>query len=98
MFIPFIGIVLNSFLEPFESQEPKSAAVIALRRLMIQIVGALLIIEFCCVPTIPLNPQVLHFEPVCATNAQVATPAIQGQRMTINLKCLRALKYRYCGI
>ena len=44
VFIPFIGIVLKCFLEPFESQEPKSAAVITLRRLMIQIVGALLII------------------------------------------------------
>ena len=78
VFIPFIGIVLKSFLEPFESQEPKSAAVIALRRLMIQTVGALLIIEFCCVPTVPLNPQVLHFEPVCAHNTQVATPGHTG--------------------
>ena len=74
VFISFIGIVLRCFLEPFESQEPKSAAVIALRRLMIQAVGALLIIEFCCVPTVPLNPKVLHYEPACATSAQMATP------------------------
>src|SRR3989338_2732758 len=73
-FIPFIGIVLNCFLEPFESQEPKSAAVITMRRLMIQVIGALLIIEFCCVPTVPLDPTVLHFEPACVENPQVATP------------------------
>lgn len=78
VFIPFIGIVMTSFLEPFESQEPKSAGVIALRRLMIRIVGALIIIEFCCVPTIPLAPQVLHFEPVCATTTTVATPGNTG--------------------
>ncbi len=78
VFIPFIGIVLNCFLEPFESQEPKSAAVIALRRLMIQTVGALLIIEFCCVPTVPLNPKVLHFEPTCVNRAQIATPGHTG--------------------
>jgi len=78
VFIPFIGIVLKSFLEPFESQEPKSAAVIALRRLMIQIVGALLVIEFCCVPTVPLNPKVLHFEPACVDHATLATPGHTG--------------------
>ena len=78
VFIPFIGIVLTSFIEPFESQEPKSAAVIALRRLMIKTVGALLIIEFCCVPTVPLDPKVLHFEPVCVANAPVATPGHTG--------------------
>lgn len=78
VFIPFIGIVMKCFLEHFESQEPKSAAVIALRRLMIQIVGALLVIEFCCVPTVPLNPQVLHFEPVCVANAKIATPGHTG--------------------
>lgn len=78
VFIPFIGIVLKSFLEPFESQEPKSAAVIALRRLMIQTIGALLIIEFCCVPTVPLDPQVLHYEPACVANAQIATPGHTG--------------------
>ncbi len=74
VFIPFIGIVMSSFLEPFESQEPKSAAVIAMRRLMIRVVGALLVIEFCCVPTVPLNPKVLHFEPACVADAKVATP------------------------
>ena len=78
VFIPFIGIVMKCFLEPFESQEPKSAAVIALRRLMISIIGALIIIEFCCVPTIPLDPKVLHYEPVCQTKAQMATPGHTG--------------------
>ncbi len=78
VFIRFIGIVANSFLEPFESQEPKSAAVIALRRLMIRIVGALLVIEFCCVPAVSLDPKVLHYEPACVTNVQVATPGNTG--------------------
>lgn len=78
VFIPFVGIVLQCFLEPFESQEPKSASVITLRRLMIQIVGALLVIEFCCVPAVPLEPSVLHYEPACVANAQVATPGHTG--------------------
>ncbi len=74
VFIPFIGIVLKCLLEPFESQEPKSAAVIALRRLMIQVIGALLVLEFCCVPTVPLDPKVLHFEPLCTAHPRIATP------------------------
>lgn len=78
VFIPFIGIVLKCFLEPFESQEPKSAAVITMRRLMISIVGALLVIEFCCVPAVPLDPKVLHYEPACVVNSQVATPGHTG--------------------
>ncbi|MBX9706202.1 MAG: conjugal transfer protein TraG N-terminal domain-containing protein [Gammaproteobacteria bacterium] len=78
VFLPFIGIIMKCFLEPFESQEPKSAAVIALRRLMIQTVGALLIIEFCCVPTVTLSPTVLHFEPSCVQNPQIATPGHTG--------------------
>ena len=78
VFIPFIAIVLTNFLQPFESQEPKNASVVTLRRLMIQIVGALLIIEFCCVPTVPLNPRVLHFEPVCVANPKLATPGHTG--------------------
>lgn len=78
VFIPFIGIVLKCFLEPFESQEPKSASVITLRRLMIHIVGALLVIEFCCVPTISLDPKVLHYEPACVESAPVAIPGHTG--------------------
>lgn len=64
-FLPFIAIVLRCFIEPYESQEPKSAAVITLRRLCIQIVTALLVVEFCAMPTVPLTAKVLHFEPPC---------------------------------
>lgn len=78
VFIPFIGIILNCFLKPFESQQPKSAAVAALQRLMVQIVGALLIIEFCCVPTVPLDPKVLHYEPACVASPKIATPEHTG--------------------
>jgi hypothetical protein len=78
VFVPFIGIILQCFLEPFESQEPKSAAVIALRRLMIRIVGALIAIEFCCVPSVLLDPKVLHFEPVCVASPASATPGHTG--------------------
>ncbi len=92
VFIPFIGIVMKSFLEPFESQEPKGAAIIALRRLMIQIVGALLIIEFCCVPTVPLDPKVLHFEPVCMANVKIATPGHTGTTYDNQFKAATGVK------
>ncbi len=92
VFIPFIGIVLKCFLEPFESQEPKNAAVIALRRLMIQIVGALLVIEFCCVPIVPLNPTVLHYEPVCVQQAQIATPGHTGTTYDNQFKAISGVK------
>ena len=78
VFIPFLGIILQCFLEPFESQEPKSAAVVTLRRLMIRLIGALVIIEFCCVPTIALQPKVLHFEPMCVASPKIATPGHTG--------------------
>jgi len=77
-FLPFVGIVVRCFLEPYESQEPKNAAIIAIRRLSIQIVSALLVVEFCCVPTILLNPKVLHFEPACSSSQTSATPGNTG--------------------
>ena len=92
VYLPFIGIIMDSFLQPFESQEPKSASVIALRRLMLRIVGALLVIEFCCVPTIPLNPKVLHYEPACSISSKVATPGHTGTTYDNQFKAITGVK------
>lgn len=78
VFLPFMTMIIHCFLEPFESQAPKSASIVATRRLGIRIITALLVIEFCCVPTIPLHPTVLHYQPVCNNQATLATPGNTG--------------------
>lgn len=78
VYLPFIGIVVGSCITPFTSMGAKDAAQIALRRLTINVVLGLFVIAFACVPTIPLDPDVLHFTPVCQQNAQTATPGHTG--------------------
>jgi len=78
IYLPFIGIVLSSTFHPFVSMGAKDAAQIALRRLTLNILMAFLIIEFAAVPTVNLDPKVLHYEPLCQANNQVATPGHTG--------------------
>jgi hypothetical protein len=56
----------------------KAASVIALRRLLINVLMAFMIIAFAAVPMINLDPSVLHYQPLCQPNAQEATPGHTG--------------------
>ena len=78
VYLPFIGIILRCTVEPFLSMGAKDFSIIAVRRLIVHILSALFVIAICCVPSISLNPKVLHFEPTCQSQAREATPGDTG--------------------
>lgn len=78
IYLPFISIVLRSTLEPFTSMGGKDAAQVAIRRLGLQILTAFFVIAFAAAPTVSLDPQVLHYEPMCQSDNKDATPGHTG--------------------
>lgn len=78
VYLPFVSIIVMSTLKPFMSMGAKDFAVISVRRLLIQILSALLVIAVCAVPMIHLDPKVLSYQPTCQPTAPVATPGNTG--------------------
>jgi hypothetical protein len=78
VYLPFLGILVTSCVMPFTSMGAKDAAVIAVRRMTLNVIGALFIIALAGVPTVNLAPTVLHYEPLCQVNSTVATPGHTG--------------------
>src|SRR4051812_22293346 len=74
IYLPFISIILMATFAPFTSMGAKDAAQIAIRRLTINIISAFFIIVFAAVPTVNLDPKILHYEPLCEATNQPATP------------------------
>jgi hypothetical protein len=78
IYLPFIGIVLSTTVQPFTSMGAKDAAQIAVRRMTIQVMAAFMIILFAALPSVSLDPTVLHYQPLCQDNSQDATPGHTG--------------------
>lgn len=78
IYLPFVSIVLTSTIGPFTSMGAKDAAQIATRRLVLNMLSAFFVIAVACAPTMPLDPKVLHFSPLCQSNTQPATPGNTG--------------------
>lgn len=78
IYLPFVGIVLKSAFVPFTSMGAKDAAQIAVRRLSLNVLMALLVIAFAAAPAVRLDPKVLHYEPFCTQSAKQATPGNTG--------------------
>jgi hypothetical protein len=78
IYLPFIGIVLSTTVGPFTSMGAKDAAQIAVRRMVIQVLSAFMLIIFAAEPMISLDPKVMHFQPLCSDSKQVATPGHTG--------------------
>lgn len=76
-FVPFIAMIIKNTVEPFLSQEPKSAYTISLRRVEFSLAAMIITIMIACQPMLTLEPDVLHFQPVCDT-AVNATPDNSG--------------------
>lgn len=77
-YLPFVYIVAKNWLQPLLSQEPKSAAVISVRRIIVGLVMGLTILCVAGIPTVSVDPTVLHYQPVCEQSAKVATPGNTG--------------------
>ncbi len=76
--LPFAFIAYSAFINPFLSMGAKNAGIIGTRRFIYQILAALLVLLFAGVPTVNLNPQVLHFKPTCSKSEETATPGHTG--------------------
>lgn len=77
IYLPFLGIVIHSTVSAFTSMGAKPASQIALRRMLINILGALLVIAFAATPAVHLDPKVLHFDPPYQ-QSKTATPGDTG--------------------
>ena len=77
VFVPFIVMIVNNTVEPFLSQEAKSAYVISLRRVEFSLAAMCITIMIACQPMITVEPNVIHFKPACSHNVN-ATPGNSG--------------------
>lgn len=76
--LPFAFISIRCFIGPFLSMGAKDAGVVGARRFIVHIFIALFVLIFAGAPMVFLNPEVLHFKPICATSTQTATPGKTG--------------------
>ncbi len=76
--LPFAFIAYKTFKDPFLSMGAKDAGVIGGRRFIYHLIAGLLVLFFAGVPTVHLDPTVLHFKPKCETTQQTATPGHTG--------------------
>lgn len=77
IYLPFLVIIVSS-LSTFGSMGAKDASQIALRRMGAGVISALFVIAFAAVPTVNLDPKVLHYEPTCTPQPKIATPGHTG--------------------
>ncbi len=78
IYLPFIGVITHSIVTPFTSMGAKSAAQIALRRALINVMMGLLVIMFTALPAVHLDPKILHYDPLCDSSSTQATPGHTG--------------------
>ena len=90
-FVPFIVMIIKNTTEPFLSQEPKSAYTISLRRVEFSLAAMILTIMFACQPMITVNPDVIHYHPVCHPDVK-ATPGNSGTTYDEAFPNLQAVK------
>jgi cbb3-type cytochrome oxidase subunit 3 len=76
--LPFAFIAYRAFKGPILSMGAKDAGVIATRRFIFNIITALLILLFVGVPSVNLQPQMLHFKPAWSGTTKTAHPGDTG--------------------
>lgn len=74
IYLPFIGILLTHTLEPFTGIQVGEAGVLAVKRLLLHLLTAVLVMSFAAAPLMPLDPRVLHVEALCQTSDIERTP------------------------
>ena len=72
-FVPFIVMIVKNTVEPFLSQEAKSAYTTSLRRVEYSLATMVLTIMIACQPMMTLAPNVIHFKPVCDQSIDATT-------------------------
>ncbi len=64
VFVPILVALLRNWIEPMRSQEAKVAAVVSLRRMEHDAAIALIVIVFCFLPAVPIDPTEIEYEDV----------------------------------
>lgn len=72
-FLPFIGVIIRNIVQPYESQETKSAAGTSLRRMEVEVIVMLLLIFFGVSPALTLDASMVSFTPICQTEGRQNT-------------------------
>ncbi len=72
-YLPFVGVILKNIVQPYESQETKSAAGTSLRRMEVDVIVMLLLIFFGVSPAMTLDASVLSYTPTCPIAGQQNT-------------------------
>ncbi len=65
VYLPFLGMVLRNFMEPYQSQEAGDASSTSVRRMEVDIVVALSVVVLAGQPFIPLSPEVIQYHRPC---------------------------------
>jgi hypothetical protein len=68
IYLPFISLLLSSTLVPFTSAPVGEAGLVALKRVLLQLLTAFLVMAFAATPMMPLDPKVLHVETLCQSD------------------------------
>ncbi len=76
VYLPFLGMILRNFMEPYQSQEAGDASSTSVRRMEVDIVVALSVVVLAGQPFIPLSPEILKYNRPCT--AETATPGVSG--------------------
>lgn len=69
-YLPFIGLLLRNFEQPYTSQEAKDAATTSMRRMEINLIVMLLLVFFGVSPVFSLDPTLVSYTPACQTDGQ----------------------------
>lgn len=72
-FLPFIGIILRNIVQPYESQETKSASDTSRRRMTVDLLIMLMLVMFGVSPAFNLDASLISYTPVCQTDGQQNT-------------------------
>ena len=90
VFLPFIFLIYRNWAGPIKSQESKGAAPVSLRRMEHDVYFATVIVIFCFLPAVPINPSEIRYE--VASEEKVVTagdPNVPYMRTTANAGELR---------
>jgi len=75
VYLPLLSLLITPTFAAFTSGlSLADAALVALKKLLVNLITALLIIGFAAVPYVPLNPSLLQVETLCHDEAAPATP------------------------
>lgn len=72
-YLPFLGLIIKNVVQPYESQESRSASGTSLRRMEVGFIGMLLLVMVGASPCMPLDAAMVSYTPLCQSEGQQST-------------------------